>query len=186
MKIYFLGACALAFLGGLITGESAFGGEAKADPWHTPQSEIECIANNVYWEARNQSTKGMIGVALVSRNRVIDSRFPHSYCEVIQQGPTRPSWKDKNVEVPLRNRCQFSWYCDGLSDDIPTFDLDVYKFALSIAFKIYYGELTDFTSGATHYHATYVKPEWAATKTMTIKIDDHIFYRWENGEKRDF
>ena len=48
-----------------------------------------------------------------------------------------------------------------------------------IAFKIYHGEMEDFTEGATHYHAEYVKPEWAATKTMTMKIGEHIFYRWE-------
>ena len=37
----------------------------------------------------------------------------------------------------------------------------------------------DITDGATHYHADYVKPAWAVTKTRTTKIDDHIFYRWE-------
>lgn len=178
---------ATALLVSGLTSESAYAStSAKADVYHTPKSEIACIAKNIYWEARNQTAKGMIGVALVSRNRVRDNRFPHSYCEVIQQGPTRPSWKDQNVEIPLRNRCQFSWYCDGLSDNIPTADADVYQFAISIAFKIYHGELTDFTSGATHYHASYVKPEWRKTKTKTIQIQDHIFYRWEQGDKRDF
>ena len=37
----------------------------------------------------------------------------------------------------------------------------------------------DVTQGATHYHATYVKPDWARTKKETTKIDKHIFYRWE-------
>ena len=39
--------------------------------------------------------------------------------------------------------------------------------------------LLDITDGATHYHADYVLPSWAATKTKTIEIGDHIFYRWE-------
>jgi spore germination cell wall hydrolase CwlJ-like protein len=31
----------------------------------------------------------------------------------------------------------------------------------------------------THYHAHYVQPSWAETKTYIIRIDDHIFYRWD-------
>lgn len=152
---------------------------AKASTFHSEYTEQKCLADNIYWEARNQITKGMIGVALVTRNRVNDNRFPHSYCEVVEQGPTRTSWKNSNIDIPIRHRCQFSWYCDGKSDVIPTVDLDVYDLARAIAFKIYNGEFTDFTKGATHYHADYVNPEWASSKTKTIQIDEHIFYRWE-------
>ena len=35
------------------------------------------------------------------------------------------------------------------------------------------------TEGATHYHAYYVNPSWAETKTYITRIDDHIFYRWD-------
>ena len=175
---WFLFGCAVSFVGGFHAG-SAFAGEARAGSWHAPKDEMKCIADNVYWEARNQPTKGMIGVALVTRNRVNDNRFPHSYCEVVMEGPTRPSWKDVNVDIPLRHRCQFSWYCDGKSDNIPTVDLDIYEFARSIAFKIYHGEFSDFTSGSTHYHADYVTPAWAKSKTKKITIDEHIFYKWE-------
>ena len=35
------------------------------------------------------------------------------------------------------------------------------------------------TMGATHYHADYVQPSWAETKTKTMKVGRHIFYRWE-------
>ena len=179
MLKYLVPIFAVAFIGGFVTGKSAFGKEANADTFHSAHSEQKCLANNIYFEARNQPVKGMIGVALTTRNRVLDSRFPHSFCEVVQQGPTKASWKDASVDIPIRHRCQFSWYCDGKSDDIPYYDLDVYELARTIAFKIYHGHLDDFTDGATHYHATYVTPGWAETKTMTIVIEDHIFYRWE-------
>ena len=39
--------------------------------------------------------------------------------------------------------------------------------------------LLDITDGATHYHADYVQPEWRKSKTKTVEIGDHIFYRWE-------
>lgn len=180
MKYLYVGACALAFLGGLVTGKSAFGAiTANAGEYHTSLSEQKCLADNIYWEARNQSTRGMMAVGFVVRNRVNDKRFPHSYCEVVKQGPDRPSWSDETVRVPLRNRCQFSWFCDGLSDKIPSYDKAVYDMSRMIAFKIYNNELVDFTDGATHYHADYVRPEWASTKTKTMQIDEHIFYRWE-------
>ena len=43
-------------------------------------------------------------------------------------------------------------------------------------------QVLDITEGATHYHADYVEPAWAKTKTKTIEIEDHIFYRWEIQE----
>ena len=170
---------ALAFIGGFVTGKSALGKEAVAGEYHSDYSEQKCLADNIYWEARNQEVKGMIAVALTTRNRVNDNRFPHSYCEVVQQGPTKQSWKNTDTLIPVKHRCQFSWYCDGKSDNIPDYDLDVYEFARTIAFKIYNGYFDDFTVGATHYHADYVNPEWASSKTQTIVIDEHIFYRWE-------
>jgi len=153
----------------------------KADTPETQnmKREIQCIADNIYWEARNQTVKGMIGVALVTRNRVADSRYPDTYCEVVTQGPTRQSWRDATVRIPVRNRCQFSWYCDGKSDVIPSVDSDLYAVARAIAFRVYHGSFGDFTSGATHYHADYVNPAWAKTKTRTTKVGRHIFYRWE-------
>ena len=153
--------------------------EANAGLLHSSASEQKCLADNIYFEARNQISRGMIAVALVTSNRVKDSRFPHSYCEVVKQGPERPSWKQNGTMIPLRHRCQFSWYCDGKSDEIAYHDIEIYELAQAIAFKVYNNEFSDFTDGATHYHADYVRPEWASTKTKTMTIDQHIFYRWE-------
>jgi spore germination cell wall hydrolase CwlJ-like protein len=170
MKYLILGACALAFLGGLITGKSAFASD---------DDEVRCLAKNVYFESRNQSLRGMIAVALVTMNRVNDSRFPNTVCEVVYQGPMRESWKTKGTFYPIRNKCQFSWYCDGKADIVSPHDEDLYGLILAMSFKIYHDDFDDFIKGATHYHAYYVQPEWASTKTMTYKVGDHIFYRWE-------
>ena len=74
------------------------------------RQEISCLADNMYWEARNQSTKGLIAVGYVTMNRVADHRYPYTVCEVVEQGPVRESWKTKGVYYPIKNRCQFSWY----------------------------------------------------------------------------
>lgn len=132
---------------------------------------IICMALNVYHEARNQSLVGQIAVAQVTVNRVNDSRYPDTVCGVVKQGITYSSGD------PVKNKCQFSWYCDGKSDKPK--DEDSYYTALHIAKRMLEGNLIDFTEGATHYHATYLRPDWAETKTYITQIDDHIFYRWE-------
>ncbi len=140
---------------------------------------IQCLALNMYHEARDQGTAGKLAVSAVVMNRVNDSRFPNTICEVVKQGPTRKSWRDPSVSYPIKNKCQFSWYCDGLSDDPK--DKKAYQKALDFATLIMHNDIqfVDITDGATHYHADYVKPDWARTKTRTTEIGDHIFYRWE-------
>jgi len=140
---------------------------------------VMCLALNMYWEAKNQSMVGQVAVGQVVMNRVQDSRFPNTVCEVVYQGEHRPSWKDPTKEHPVRHRCQFSWYCDGKSDDVH--NNSVYQNIYTLTELIINGTIhsIDITEGATHYHADYVMPSWARTKTKTIEIEDHIFYRWE-------
>jgi len=155
-----------------------------------PETEpsAECLAMNMYHEARGQGIAGVLAVSFVVFNRVRDKRFPNTVCQVIQQGPTRESWKTRKVKnlsptlrkyYPIRNRCQFSWWCDGRSDE--TKDTKLYARYLKIANGMIRNKfsLIDITDGATFYHADYVKPAWAKTKIRTIEIGDHIFYRWE-------
>ena len=137
-----------------------------------------CLALNTYHEAKNQSMIGQIATAQVVMNRVEDSRYPNTVCEVVKQGPTRTSWKDPSKRIPVKHRCQFSWFCDGKSD-IPR-NKKAWKKAQDYAYLVLNNRIQiDVTEGATHYHATYVKPSWAKTKTRTTRIETHIFYRWE-------
>ena len=144
----------------------------------TPHPEAHCLALNVYHEARNQSFAGQLAVANVVINRVNDERFPNTICEVVTQGPTRPSWKGTGELIPVRNRCQFSWYCDGKSDTPleKSHFQNIYLFSFNMLHK---ATSIDITDGATHYHADYVQPSWAKSKTRTVEIEDHIFYRWD-------
>ena len=141
-----------------------------------PDEEISCLAKNIYFEAKNQGTGGWLAVSFVTLNRVKDRRYPNTICEVVYQGQTRPSWQDPEIMIPTRHRCQFSWYCDGKSDEIINTKIHE-EISIMVNNYIHFG--FDITDGATHYHADYVLPSWAKTKTKTIEIDDHIFYRWE-------
>ena len=137
-----------------------------------------CLALNTYHEAKNQSLVGQIATAQVVMNSVEDKRFPNTIFEVVKQGPTRPSWEDPKKEYPIKHRCQFSWYCDG-KPDIPKYE-KAWQKAQDVAFLVIYDKIKlDVTEGATHYHATYVRPSWAKTKKRTTRIEKHIFYKWE-------
>ena len=148
-----------------------------------------CLADNVYFEARNQGTAGWSAVISVTLNRVKDKRFPNTICEVVKQGPTRESWKTRGKKVaenerkyfPIKNRCQFSWYCDGKADKIHKKDKRIYKEIYNLAYVSLIKGITilDITDGATHYHADYVFPAWRKSKTKTVEIGDHIFYKWK-------
>ena len=76
------------------------------------ETALMCLALNTYHEAKNQSMIGQVATAQVVMNRVADSRYPNTVCEVVKQGP-----KYKGSDVPVRHKCQFSWFCDGKSDE---------------------------------------------------------------------
>jgi|TARA_B100000073_G_scaffold291158_1_gene254075 spore germination cell wall hydrolase CwlJ-like protein len=151
----------------------------------------ECMAKNIYFESRSDNMAGQFAVADVVLNRVKDKRYPNTVCDVIYEGPVKELWKtkqDPNLPasereyIPLRHRCQFSWYCDGKKDTIPKYDNDAWERAKLVAgYILYSGEYRGITEGATHYHATYVKPKWRHDRGMNLvgRIGSHIFYRWE-------
>ena len=135
-----------------------------------------CMAEAIYFEAGNQPLVGKIAVAAVILNRVYSMDYPDSICEVVHQGPVRESWKKNGVFYPIKNKCQFSYYCDGRSD-IPKFGptwedcLMVAEWALRDEWFI------DHVEGATHYHASYVNPRWAKHMQRVVQIQDHVFYK---------
>ena len=158
------------------------------DELYTEQNhpELYCLAQNVYFEAKSEPLAGQYAVADVVLNRVKDTRYPNTICEVVKEGPIKESWKtrqhadlpdDQRVYFPKRNKCQFSWYCDGKPDTIR--DGDAWRQAQIVAYRITYNERhRGLTEGATHYHADYVHPKWASTLQLVGRIATHIFYRW--------
>jgi spore germination cell wall hydrolase CwlJ-like protein len=142
----------------------------------TSQPELFCLAQNIYYEARGSSRADQMGVSDVVLNRVKDSRYPNTICEVVYQGKKKPSWKDPTKMVMVRNKCQFSWYCDGKADQPPIGD--AWHNAQMVAYEmVYLYEKVNITDGATHYHAFYVTPAWAKKFTFKGRIGSHMFYK---------
>ena len=124
--------------------------------------QIECLAKNIYFEARDQSDLGQKAVAWVTLNRVHSGDYPGTICDVV--------WQDS----------QFSWTRDGKSDTPKNQEdwIRAKKLA-NLVYARYYNprNYKDPTDGAIMFHAAYVKPYWRKSFERTIRIDDHIFYK---------
>lgn len=139
---------------------------------HRPlnNKEINCLADNIFFEAGNQSDLGKKAVAYVTLNRMYSTNFPENICSIVYQ-------KSKNV-------CQFSWVCKSRSlRNRKNKEYEMWQRSLSIANQAVhdYNIYDDPTHGALHFHADYVKPFWSKVYYRTTKIDNHIFYRPRYG-----
>lgn len=127
--------------------------------------QLECLTQNIYYEAAGESFEGKVAVAQVTLNRVDDGRFGKGVCGVVNQ---------KNI-VYEKVICQFSWVCESKSK-IKAVNTAAYKESEEVAKKVL---LEDFRlpslSEAMFYHADYVSPNWG--KQKITQIGHHIFYK---------
>ncbi|PHR23016.1 MAG: cell wall hydrolase [Hoeflea sp.] len=126
-------------------------------------AEQRCLAAGIYFEARGESVKGQAAVAQVILNRVRNPTYPETICGVVYQNK---NW---------RNRCQFSFACDGIKDRVRSpkhWDMAEEIALATTAGKIWLPEV----GSSTHYHATYVRPPWARKMRKVGQIGLHIFY----------
>lgn len=131
---------------------------ANAQPPTDFYKQANCLATNIYFEARGEPIKGQIAVAMVTLNRVADEAFPKTICEVVYQGKSS------------KGHCQFSWYCDGKSDKIPKNSPEK-RVAMLIAIAVMSIPIQDPTNGALYFNSGSKKYSENA-----VKIGDHIFY----------
>lgn len=132
-----------------------------------------CMIENLYHEARGELYDGMNAVLHVVMNRVHSSKFPNTICEVTKQAKL---WDGH----PIRDKCQFSWYCDGKDDRMSaTIPRIVSEYVVHHFFKGTYKH--DITDGAMWYHADNIEPWWASHYTKTVHIGGHIFYKENNN-----
>jgi hypothetical protein len=130
-----------------------------------------CLSNAIYFEARDQPYIGQVAVAQVVINRVFSGVYPHDVCGVIYQNAQR------------HLACQFTFACDGKRKTINEFGS--WARARRIARETLDGQLYVQAVGtSTHYHATYVHPNWVHEMHRFAREGIHLFYRpiaWGNG-----
>lgn len=128
------------------------------------RKEMMCLAKAIYFESRGEPVRGQMAVAQVVMNRVRERYYPNTVCGVVFEG------------VHRRNKCQFSFACDGKAD-IPR-DRKLWAQAIDISIKTINGKIWLKDIGhASHYHATYVKPRWIKLMRRIKRIGVHVFYR---------
>lgn len=128
---------------------------------NSTEEEMECLAKNMYHEAKGEGLEGWLAVANVTLNRVRSNKYPNTICKVVYQ-----------------NR-QFSWTQDGLSDDPKNHKIwnRIVAIAGNMTAEGDFDRVEDNTNGATHFHATRITPYWVADMTPVNTIGNHAFYR---------
>lgn len=152
-------------------GVQAYNADITKAQFQNYSRQRECLAMNIYHESKGESELGQRAVAYVTLNRAKDPAYPDDICEVVHQAQIGYDG------LPVKNKCQFSWFCDGRSDE-PT-DEQTYaqmKFIASVVINTY-GNSFDPTMGATMYHNETVNPHWADSFEKTTEIENHIFYK---------
>lgn len=134
--------------------------------------ERNCLAEAIYHEARGEPIDGQWAVAKVILNRVESKKFPSSVCGVVYQN------------AHMRNRCQFSFACDGLSDEAGNGNRIVREswvrasLIAKIAFERTAGSDSEniLPDSVLFYHNRSVNPHWASAFRSVARIGGHIFY----------
>lgn len=137
--------------------------------------DYEWLRKNIYFESRNQGFKDMIAVGFVVMNRVADSRYPDTVKDVVTYARLNANG------TPIKNKCHFSWYCDGRSDrpDLSNaIERQAWVAAGKAAHIVLSRSVEDPTNGAVYYHAPGITPSWvrqAGYVAKTTKVG-HVFY----------
>ena len=167
------GAAMLGSVWNLTTKDTTFSRAEWNNSWATSperieriryeQKQVECLAQNVFHEARGSSEDDMLAVALVTINRVNHKAWGGTVCDVVYE------------------KAQFSWTLDRKLWDVQR-EPDSWVKAQQIAAKVYFGSVPDFTDGATHYfNAAKVLPSWAQAGRNVRKIGQHTYMQMSTG-----
>ena len=132
-------------------------------PQPKTSSEMKCLAEAIYFEARGESIEGQYAVGEVIINRVLSDEFPNSVCGVISEGANR------------LNACQFSYNCDGKLETIN--EKKIYVRILKLSKILLEPSARFLTGGATFYHSKFVSPSWSKKFLKTNEIGNHVFYK---------
>jgi spore germination cell wall hydrolase CwlJ-like protein len=134
----------------------------------TAKKQVDCLAENIYFESGHEPEDGKIAVALVTLNRVQDPRYPNNICSVVKER--------------VRSICQFSWYCESGKY---VRNARAYEESKRVALHVYanYEKMKDITHGALFYHADYVSVRKIGVRGLekTATIGRHIFYKEREG-----
>ena len=123
-------------------------------------SETNCLATAVYFEARGESVDGQLAVARVVMNRAASGKYPPSWCATVTQPYQFSFVNPRTQQMPA-----------------PNYNCDAWRKAEAVARLAAANSVPSVSTDVLWYHADYVSPSWRRNLTEERKIGQHIFYR---------
>lgn len=122
---------------------------------------LSCLALNIYHEGSREPDEGKYAIAFVTMNRV--NQRGTDVCEEVFR-PKQFSWANKALE---NGKLKKEYLPHGKR----------WRESRMIAKNVLEGIVGDFTLGANHYHARYIKkPYWASKMIYKGTWGVHHFY----------
>ena len=131
------------------------------------REDLKIYALTLYGEARGEiKTVGILGLQAVG-HVILNRLSSYGFGESIEQVCKKPY--------------QFSCWNQGdpnfaLLEDPNTLEGSTFQTCLEISNSLLCFKTTDFTKGATHYHAKGIRPYWIENMKMTLLLGNHQFY----------
>jgi spore germination cell wall hydrolase CwlJ-like protein len=138
---------------------------------HFDRNEIICLAQNIFYEARNSTFEDRRQVAITTINRKKDRRWPKTICEVVYQAS------------------QFSW-TNEINKLKPITASEAWNHAQRLAKDVFYYSdsllrALDLCGGSTHFYSHVIwkdkRPKWAnhVDPKNLCRVGDHTFLKAE-------
>lgn len=127
----------------------------QAHPVNATETDIQCLAKNIYHEARGETFEGQLAVAQVTVNRVRSRKFQPTVCGVVHA------------------HRQFSWTLDKRKK---IKDSKAWQASLTIARAVLKQGVGLPNFQALYFHTHQVHPRWNRQKRVVAVIGNHIFY----------
>ena len=115
-------------------------------------ASVACLALALYHEARGEPSEGQYAVGQVILNRVDDSRYPNTICDVVYDD----------------GEFSFVGSVGGIHNK------KAYEEVLYVALDLV--NRVEYDLGATHYHTTAVDPYWNEVFDYEAQVGSHVFY----------
>lgn len=113
-------------------------------------TQMKCLVDNVYYEARGEPIKGQMLVARVTLNRAKEE-FNGDICKAVY------AYK------------QFSWTLEKVRKKP---NPEVYANVAKAAYAALW-----YDKAVYYFHAKHIKPSWSKNKIVIAKVGNHVFYQ---------
>jgi spore germination cell wall hydrolase CwlJ-like protein len=127
--------------------------------------DVECLANNIYYEAGRESFEGKLAVAQVTINRTKSHKYPNTICGVVYQ-------KDR---INGKILCQFSWVCEKVHTNKNHYLWEEAQYIAKKALTEPIAHAKIAAHNVMYFHGAYINPGWKKSGVV-MRIGNHIFY----------